>query len=167
MVHISRHRQHAVHTNHDRQRGVVLIVALIALVVITLITVTTVRNTQMEERMAGASRDRNKAFQAAEYALRECLSSVQDGSYASNPVPAPLTPSGVDAPPVWEVESNWTTDVSLPVTVSGYADSDLAGAPRCLFESLGSGTGSYRITVRALGASDTTAVILQATYSTE
>jgi type IV pilus assembly protein PilX len=146
---------------------VVLIVALIALVVITLVTVASVRSTTNEEKMAGATRDRNKAFQAAEYALRECLASLQDGSYAASRSPAPLPQPLPPAPPVWEVATNWTSNASREVTVRGYSAYELAAPPRCLYEELGAGTGSYRVTARALGASDTTAVILQATYSTE
>lgn len=53
------------------QRGMVLIVSLIILVIVTLIAVTALRVTILEERMAGNTRDRQLAFEAAEYALRE------------------------------------------------------------------------------------------------
>jgi type IV pilus assembly protein PilX len=148
-----------------QQRGVVLIIALIMLVVISMISISLVRSSTMDERMAGGSRDRNKAFQAAEFALRACLAPLQDGSYAgTNPVP--LAPAVPPAVPVWEVASNWTSNVSREITVSYGTDPGLASNPRCLYESLGA-VGSFRITARALGAQDTTAVILQATFSNE
>jgi type IV pilus assembly protein PilX len=54
----------------NRQRGATLAVALMFLVVLTLLSVSSVRTATMQERMAGNSRDRNLAFQAAESALR-------------------------------------------------------------------------------------------------
>lgn len=54
-----------------RQRGAVLVVSLIILVVITVIAAGSMRGTILEEKMAGNSRDRNLAFQAAESAVRE------------------------------------------------------------------------------------------------
>jgi type IV pilus assembly protein PilX len=147
--------------SRHRQQGVVLIFALIMLVLISMISISMVRSTTMDERMAGGTRDRNKAFQAAEYALRTCLAPLQNGTYTGTD-PAPLTPAGPTSPPVWEVASNWTGSVSKAITISG---GGLAADPRCLYETLGA--TSFRITARALGASDTTAVILQATYSDE
>lgn len=54
-----------------RQRGAVLIVSLIFLLVVTLIAVGSMRDTILEEKMAGNTRDRNVAFQAAESGVRE------------------------------------------------------------------------------------------------
>lgn len=143
-----------------------LIVALLALVLLTLITVTSVRTTTAEERMAGAARDRNKAFQAAEYALRTCLQPLIDGTYAASPNPVAIPPAVPPDPPVWEVATNWTGSTSRQVTVLSVDASYLSEQPRCLFENIGT-AGSFRVTARALGAQDTTAVILQATYSNE
>jgi type IV pilus assembly protein PilX len=54
-----------------RQHGTVLIIALILLVLMTLIGVTSMQTTTLEEKMAGNSRDRTVALQAAESALRQ------------------------------------------------------------------------------------------------
>ena len=54
-----------------RQRGAVLIIALMFLVLLTIIGVSGISSTTVEERMAGNSRDREAAFQAAESALRD------------------------------------------------------------------------------------------------
>lgn len=62
----------------SRQRGAVLIVSLIMLVVITMIAAGSMRGTILEEKMAGNSRDRNLAFQAAESAVREGEMFVED-----------------------------------------------------------------------------------------
>lgn len=156
---------HSTRVAPHRQRGVVLIFALIMLVLISMISISMVRNTTMDERMAGGARDRNKAFQAAEYALRACLAPLLDGSYAgANPVPLP--PAMPPAQPVWEIASNWANNNSREIAVDYGTDPGLSANPRCLYETLGA-SGSYRVTSRALGAQDTTAVILQATFSNE
>lgn len=69
-----------------RQRGMVMIVSLIILVIITLLAITALRITTLEERMAGNTRDRQLAFQAAEYALREAqdyLSTAVLGTFSA------------------------------------------------------------------------------------
>jgi len=53
------------------QRGAALVISLIFLLVITIVAVAGTRSTTMQERMAGNTRDRNLAFQAAESGLRE------------------------------------------------------------------------------------------------
>lgn len=54
-----------------RQRGAVLVVSLVILLIVTMIAVSSMRGTVLEEKMAGNTRDRNVAFQAAESAVRE------------------------------------------------------------------------------------------------
>lgn len=54
-----------------RQSGAVLVVTLVFLLVVTLIAVGSMRSTTLEEKMAGNTRDRNLAFQAAESGIRE------------------------------------------------------------------------------------------------
>ncbi len=54
-----------------RERGAALLVALVMLLIMSMIGVTAMQGSAMQERMAGNSRDRNLAFQAAEAALRE------------------------------------------------------------------------------------------------
>lgn len=53
----------------NQQSGVVLVISLIILVLLGLIGVSASQNSGMEERMAGNSRDKNLAFQAAETTL--------------------------------------------------------------------------------------------------
>lgn len=143
------------------QRGVTLIITLVMLVLITLVGVASIRNSTMDEKMAGNSRDRDKAFQAAEAAVQSCLSKLKDETYAGTP----LTPAAAAATPNWEVDANWSNGNSVEVNLGTAAK--LAAQPRCMYEALGTGTGSYRVTGRAVGASTLTVVMLQATYSTE
>ncbi|MGY4830734.1 pilus assembly PilX family protein [Sphaerotilaceae bacterium SBD11-9] len=146
-----------------------MVVALIMLVLIVMISATTIRSSTMDEKMAGNSRDRNRAFQAAELALRSCLTRIQDGSYTGTS-PTQLSPATGTAVQVWEDPSNWTSDVnSVAVTVSADGGG-LSAAPRCLFEAwpvanAAIGGLNYRVTARAVGGSEQTVVILQATSS--
>jgi type IV pilus assembly protein PilX len=59
------------HNHLRRQRGAVLVVRLMILLIVTMIAAGSMRGTILEEKMAGNSRDRNLAFQAAESAVRE------------------------------------------------------------------------------------------------
>ena len=149
----------------NTQQGAVLIIALIMLVLITMVSIATIRTGTMDEKMAGNARDRDKAFQAAEAAVRSCLSELQAGTYVGT-TPTQLTPAAPPASQVWDVSSNWDSGsvYSKAITVDS---TGLASQPRCMFEVLGAGTGSYRITGRAEGASSKTVVMLQATYSVE
>ena len=148
-----------------RQRGATLIVTLIVLVLITLIGVSSIRSTTMEEKMAGNSRDRDKAFQAAESVVRSCLGMLVDDSY---PLTKRLAPVPVaSGKQHWELPATWTDDTKTQ-TLDIKVDAGLADNPRCIVELLGaSGVGSYRVTGRAVGGLKESVVMLQATYSIE
>lgn len=159
-------------SNRSRQQGALLIITMIMLVIVTMVTLTVVRTATVEERMAGNSRDRDKALQAAEAAMRLCLNRLADETY-KGASPTVQTPAAANSKQVWDPTStNWKDD-----SIAGKISDDAAGiklsdfglveSPRCIYEQLGTSTGSYRVTVRALGARDTTAVILQATYTNE
>ena len=122
--------------------------------------------------MAGNSRDRDKAFQAAEAAMRLCLNRLQTETYDGTS-PTVQTPAPAGTAQVWAPTSaNWANDaIAAPVanTAEGVQISTfgLIGSPRCIYEELGVGTKNYRVTARAQGAQDATAVILQATFTSE
>jgi type IV pilus assembly protein PilX len=63
---------------HKLQSGVVLVVSLIMLLLLTLIALSGSQSTSLEEKMAGNMRDRNLAFQAAEAALRDAESDINN-----------------------------------------------------------------------------------------
>lgn len=65
----NRHRINGL--TRQRQSGAVLVVSLIILLVVTMIAVGSMRSSTLEEKMAGAARDRNLAFQSTESAIRE------------------------------------------------------------------------------------------------
>lgn len=146
------------------QQGVVLIMALVILVLVTLVGVSTVRGTTIEEKMAGNARDRDKAFQAAEAAVRACLAMLNtDPALYTSTKLAPVAATAVPPTPHWEVDANWATGSanSYAVTMTG---AGLAANPRCLVEDLGGGV-TFRVTGRAVGGSPDSVAMLQATYS--
>lgn len=67
-----------------KQSGAVLIVSLVFLLVVTLIAVASMRSTTLQEKMAGNTRDRNLAFQAAESSMREAEMFVEGISSLGN-----------------------------------------------------------------------------------
>lgn len=159
-----------------RQDGVVLVIALIMLVITTLLALSAAQVTGLNERMAGHSRDRDRAFQAAEAALREGERVLQlavlpafDGSGGHYPVPTP------GDPPRWKTIS-WTGSA-----IPSYGGSivGVAAPPRYIVEEIATiaGVGEsldatetaasntfYRVTARAVGGQDGTLVVLQTTY---
>jgi type IV pilus assembly protein PilX len=142
------------------QRGTTLIITLVMLVLITLVGVSSIRSTTMDEKMAGNSRDRDKAFQAAESAVQTCLALLNAGTYPIAPLPAQATGT-----PYWDVATNWDVGAASSYEVN-VTDTGLNAKPRCIVEAFGA-AGSFRVTGRGVGGSAESVVMLQATYSTE
>src|ERR1700740_79310 len=105
------------------QRGIALIIGLIILAVLSLIGVAAFSVSTQEERMAGNSRDRIRAFEAAEAAVRDCENFANtgakfdgsDGSYTAPTSPNPTITEGIN----WGNPSNTvrtvpTTDIQNP-----------------------------------------------------
>ncbi|AOY00950.1 PilX N-terminal domain-containing pilus assembly protein [Jeongeupia sp. USM3] len=63
-----------------RQNGFVLVVSLILLVIVTILVVNAMRTTTMNEKMTGNYMDRNRAYQAAEQALRQGEALLQNNA---------------------------------------------------------------------------------------
>jgi type IV pilus assembly protein PilX len=139
-------------------------VLLIMLVVVTLLALSTVRSTTMDERMAGNARDRERAFQATEAAVRACLNLVKSNTYPTGDYLTPALATDADTTQQWDRSSVWAAvgGNSQEITVG---DATLASQPRCIVENLGS--GSFRVTGKGVGGSSNTVVMLQATYSPE
>ncbi len=159
-------------------RGAVLVVGLIFLALLMLIGVTAYSVATQEERMAGNARDRVRAFEAAEMALRNCE------AFVATPLPPAFTASATavagmylsrDVPPdIWET-INWSVDSTRQLTgVAGVAEQ-----PKCIVEKLADaaavGTSQraelpqpantgYRVTARGVGASPGTQVVLQSFF---
>lgn len=164
-----------------KQSGMALMVSLIFLVLLTLLAVSAMHGTILQERMAGNTRDRMLAFQAAETALRAGdallgnpgLPPSGTGIYmALNSSPAAAYTSVQQ----WDTSYPWTTSAA---TISGSL-SDVALQPLYVIERLSTsascgqgpiqttlvhtGKGYYRVTSRGVGGSTNAAVILQEIY---
>lgn len=139
------------------QRGVTLIVAMIFLAILALLGVTVAQTTQLEERMAGNTRDRDLAFQATEAALT--WASMQNMTTLSGA--ATINTAANDDAVFWNAFA-WagaTQLTSAQITVNG-----LAAYPQLVVERRGT-TNRYRVTSRGVGATANAVVILQAEYT--
>jgi type IV pilus assembly protein PilX len=108
-----------------QQHGVVMIVALLFLVLFTIIGVAAMRSTSLEEKMAGASKDRTLAFESAEAALFDAESWVGarttalkfDGSVAglSDRISTGGLAAFWDDPTLttWPVTKSWSTSAAV------------------------------------------------------
>ena len=170
-----------------KQRGSILIVSLMILVVLTMIGVSSMTTSSLQERMAGNFRDRQIAFQSAEFALayaedfaKTSINSASiftnnNGYYAKYDGPTNLN--------VFDSTETWWTGTNSRVLPT--AITQVRTQPRYIIEYRGdigedegtsinvsgygqsSGGGlisNFRITVRATGLSDNTVVILQSNY---
>lgn len=151
------------------ESGIALITALLLLVLVTIIAVAGSRNTLLQERMAGNMHDRNLAFQAAEAALSDAISQIQNGSNLN-------TISRVDKPTdptFWQnyIEDSNNQQNIHEMDITGYT---LSRAPRFVIEELESQPSIiadealpppwYRISVLAEGGTSTAVVILHSGY---
>jgi type IV pilus assembly protein PilX len=149
---------------HSSQRGVTLIVSLIFLAILMLLGVIVAQNSSMEERMAGNTRDRDLAFQAAEAALKDAeadASGYDDAAYGTTPGLLIYNSATANNSAHWSAY-NWD-DQSQTASNSLL---QVAEQPRYVIEKLPdvATTKRFRITARGVGASAGTVVILQAGY---
>jgi len=68
------------------QRGAILVTSMLLLIVLTVLGVTMMRMTNMQERMAGNTRDLNLSLQGAEAALRAGEDRLSPGVLTSRPL---------------------------------------------------------------------------------
>lgn len=144
----------------SRQQGVTLIVAMIFLAILALLGVTVAQTTQLEERMAGNTRDRDLAFQATEAALTwaSMQTTLNIGTLSGG---ATINTAANDDAVFWNAFA-WggaTQLTSAQITVNG-----LAAYPQLVVERRGT-SNRYRVTSRGVGPTNSTVVILQAEYT--
>jgi type IV pilus assembly protein PilX len=173
------------------QRGMSMLVALIFLVVLTLIALTAMRVTGLEERMAGNTRDRALAFQAAEMALRtgeEILKAATVPAFDGAGCYYPMQPAGT----MLRETVDWAGAGSCQVAYNSDPDDDTSplvsvisgvnASPRFIIEELAplptsasggsvkesptlfSEVGIYRITARGVGGTGNAVVMIEGTY---
>lgn len=163
-----------------KQSGAALLVVLMLLLIITLLGIASMRGGLLQERMAGATIQRGKAFQAAESALREGEEFVVKNKPT---IPSTGCSAGVCAEtaagsdPVWMGTSFWgsgqakaatapASDVSAKFVVESYGLSVDKNAVNSLDpRALSSGTDAevYRVVARGESASGSE-VLLQSIY---
>jgi type IV pilus assembly protein PilX len=124
------------------ERGIALIVGLVILAVLSLIGIAAFSITTQEERMAGNSRDRMRAFEAAEAALRNCEAYVAsgaalfngtDGTYprlVSSASPSVTESAAAQSETFWHTAGN----VQLLLDPAGGTYNGDSYAPSCLAE---------------------------------
>ena len=155
-----------------RERGASLVVALIFLVIMAMLGVTLANVTTLEERMAGNTRDRDLALQAAEAALRDAEARLANPVFRNPVTPFPEVDldDGNDAA-YWEscfttptppCNTSYTPETGLPTAGPGA----IHAQPEFVVQTkppVGT-TQIYRVTARAVGGSEDTVVVLQAEF---
>lgn len=160
------------------QAGAVLVVGLIFLVLLTLIGVTAYSVATQEERMAGNARDRLRAFEAAEEALRACENRLRALTAAEllNFPPAGY-PEMYASVAVEPETMDWGSVVNHQLSgIPGVVEQ-----PRCIVQRVGRATlgnvsqraelpqssataFAYQVTARGVGNNRNTVVLLQSVY---
>ena len=175
------------------QRGAALIVSLLILLVLTLLGVTAMTTSTQQEKMATNSREYNMAFQAAESALRDGESEVQNNSpagYSADCTGGGNGNGGLCLPStngvaIWS-SIGWDSATSRAYGAKTGATAllDITIPPRYIIEKLppavlpGQGGGisqgscygcnptvqNYRVTAQGSGANGTGRTMLQSVY---
>ncbi|GHD64574.1 pilus assembly PilX family protein [Jeongeupia chitinilytica] len=153
--------------NHNRnQQGFVLVVSLILLVIVTILVVNAMRVTTMNEKMAGNYMDRNRAYQAAEQALRQGESLLQNnaetclsGCTGSNVNGVGAVASGNAVPSTWSDNGASNANVITgQATSAKYLVNQLSDTLRPVDKS---SCKAYSIMGRGQGIDSRSVVILQ------
>jgi type IV pilus assembly protein PilX len=116
------------------QRGIALIVGLVILAILSMIGVAAFSISTQEERMAGNSRDRIRAFEAAEAALRDCEDFVGSGApvFGTTQGMYVAPPDSTTRPHTESVDMTDSTAVHTPPTLTALNPSN---PPVCIAES--------------------------------
>ncbi|HOY22015.1 MAG TPA: PilX N-terminal domain-containing pilus assembly protein [Cellvibrio sp.] len=171
----------------NRQKGAVLIVGLIMLLLLTIIGLASIRGSELQERMAGNTRDKNLAFQAAEAGVRAgetFLTQATLPAFNGSGLYQDLNrvDSATPIPSLWTVSQWAANSVVLPVdtlkgviapprytieklAVSAAAANPGSGADIESLDKMGGASEYYRVTSRGLGGTENAEVILQSTYN--
>lgn len=172
----------------QHQRGVTLVVALIFLAILALLGVTAAQVMNLQERMAGNTRNRDLAFQAAESALKQAEADVP--TYAGAVFAGYIDTPGSSGMYNYKLclpnsQAFWggsgTVKDCSGATVSAFnwyaasatktptvSLSGLPEQPKYVVEKMSDlplGTKRYRVTARAVGGDVNAVVILQAIYT--
>lgn len=168
------------------QKGAVLVTGVIILVVITILVISAMRSATLEERMAGNSRNRQLALQAAEAVLRDAEVNLFSSTAAftvafdQTAFTAACTNGYCTKPATgtyrWKSDSSFDSSSSLtfvtPASGTAFTLAGVASPPRYIVELMGFDGGQaqkicpkvlFRITARGIG-NDSSVVYVQNTY---
>lgn len=128
-------RRHHTPASGVRQRGAVLVVGLIFLAMLSLMGVAAYSVATQEERMSGNTRDRLRAFEAAEASLRDCESVLTsagglpafDGTGGMYTAPAPHLPQQYEMSMTDWKDASKVRTIPTPLP-------DASIQPRCIVE---------------------------------
>ena len=174
--------------DQSSQQGWVLVIGLMELVMLTIIAMALMRTTLLEEKMAGASRDINLSFEAAESGLRaiEDFITKQSNEHWFNPADAGYYAEGIESSEPHPFKETWTVANSAKISsldTSWTQPTGVTLTPRYMIKKISektsgeinmSGYGEtdlttktiiFRITVRGTGGNDSTQTILRSHYA--
>jgi type IV pilus assembly protein PilX len=172
------------------QKGATLFTAIIFLIMLSMLGVTVAQMSSLEERMAGNTRNRDLAYQAAEAALMHVEQNLSSGENIRTLIPEPadnttgtVTAAGLKAintclpnsASYWNgsgaadcagtsQQYAWSTTTARTPT---HALNHVASQPMYVVERLHNvgTTERYRVTARGVGGDSDAVVILQAMFS--
>ena len=173
-IKLDRYTMSSIHKNLNylnNQRGWVLVVGLVILVMLTILSMALMKTTRLEEKMAGATRDMNLSFQAAETALRAAetfIESQTNGSIFDTTNEA----NGIYNQNTPEPDNLFTIDWNAK---SAEIDGELEGValpPRYMIKKLekiddedDTDPTVFRVTVRGTGGTNNRATLLRSHYA--
>lgn len=146
------------------QRGITLLIALIFLLMLSMLGIWGATNNTLQEHMAGNSRNRDLAFEAAEAALDYAENTI--ATWRANAFDGTNGLLAYDAnrandATYWRNTNNWASYRQVPV---GNLN-QVAEQPRFVVEKMvplsSSSLEYYRITARGVGGDSTAVAILQ------
>lgn len=165
-----------------KQAGVVLFVSLIFILMVTMLAVTSIQSTTVTERIAGNSRDKSMAFQAAEAGLRDAEFFLDEKS-VSVETDALFNDSNGLYDSRADTDVHWNSVSGGYKTYTGTALPKVETQPQYMIEllpeelfaeeSLVSGKPVeslyryYRVTSLGTGSSNSSVVMLQSIYRNE
>lgn len=165
------------------QRGTALVIAMLFLVILGMLGVTTMTATTLEERMAGNTRDRDIAMQAAEAALRDAERDLTNTNPAYRVIKRPsfvaactgglcLLPPNAPLGNLTDVTKSsfygqFTGEIPIqgPVSQPRYMIELLTALPpQVPVPPANNEVRNFRITARGVGKNNNTVVILQTVF---
>lgn len=166
-----------------RQNGFALVVSLLILVVLTLLGVSMFSNVGLQQRMAGNTREKNRAFHAAQTALQygEWWLTQQPSAPLGNPCSAITSTPSVCTNALSSINSNyptqvpWTVGTPYSTPVNGQLTVSATGGvntyysvPYLYIQYIGTnealGGTAYRVTAWASGGNANAIAVVQSIF---